>query len=188
MNAQQYILEINLQYSQLKEVVQCLLHSILFQRCLGTIKPKEATLDCTDFTFTKLDDQQTTKHVEEKSEELLSSIIKRKAKTAQLSVSFYEKRQKTTFFSSTENVCWEQWIVTFQLVPTLDSQALFQQLRDTIQKIIVIVNQDKNIPPITAKDQNPFPFTISIAGSENTGGVVDMFWNVFKPPALLGGK
>ncbi|GAM22488.1 hypothetical protein SAMD00019534_056630 [Acytostelium subglobosum LB1] len=188
MNAQQYILkEINLEYAQLKEVVQCILHCILFQRCLGTVKPKDASLDIVEFTYTKLDDPQTSKQVEEKSEELLSSIIKRKAKTAQVSVSFQEKRQKTTFFSSASEVCWEQWIISFQLVPSMDAKQLANQLKDTNYKIIEHVNQDKNIPPITAKDQNPFPFTITIAGAENAG-VFDTFWNVLKPPPLLGGK
>eukprot|EP01132_Coremiostelium_polycephalum_P000542 gene542-682_t len=72
--------------------------------------------------------------------------------------------------------------MSFSLVPSMDTKALFNQLTDSVQKIIEYVNQDKNIPPITSsKDQTPFPFSISIAGTENSG-VVDMVWNMFKPP------
>ncbi|EGG14796.1 DUF1649 family protein [Cavenderia fasciculata] len=158
MNAQQYILkEIHLQYSQLKEVAQCLMHNV--------------TLDCTEFSFVRIDDAPTLKHVEDKSEELLSSIIKRKAKSAQMSISFFEKRQKTTFFSSNENVCWEQWIISFQLVPSMDTNVLLEQLTETHLKIISIVNQDRSyIPPISST-VNPFPYSISIAGgNDGTGG------------------
>ncbi|EGC35294.1 hypothetical protein DICPUDRAFT_87909 [Dictyostelium purpureum] len=185
MNCNQYILEeINLQYSQLKEVVQCILHSILFQRSLGTVKPRDMTLDCVEFSYVKADDPTSSKNIEDKSEELLSSIIKRKAKTAQLSISFYEKRAKTNFFTTTtENVCWEQWIISFRLVPTMDQKTLFSQLTDSVNKIIENVNQDKNIPPIQASNQMPFPFSIQISGSENPG-VADMVWNMFKPPQI----
>ncbi|KAM9988298.1 hypothetical protein ACTFIZ_003672 [Dictyostelium cf. discoideum] len=184
MNSKQYVLkEINLQYAQLKEVVQCILHSILFQRSLGTVKPKDTTLDCVDFSYVKSDDPSSSKHIEDKSEELLSSIIKRKAKTAQLSISFYEKRTKTTIFSNNNNVCWEQWIISFQLVHAMDQKSLFSQLTDTINKIIENVNQEKSIPPITSSNEMPFPFSIQI-GSESTGGVVDTIYNMFKPPQI----
>ncbi|KAK5578808.1 hypothetical protein RB653_008481 [Dictyostelium firmibasis] len=183
MNSKQYVLkEINLQYAQLKEVVQCILHSILFQRSLGTVRPKDTTLDCVDFSYVKSDDPSSSKIVEDKSEELLSSIVKKKGKT-QISISFYEKRTKTTIFSNNNNnVCWEQWIISFELVPNSDQKSLISQLTDTINKIIENVNMDKSIPPITSSNES-FPFSIQVNGSDNTG-VVDMVWNMFKPPQI----
>ncbi|KAN0039219.1 hypothetical protein ACTA71_001413 [Dictyostelium dimigraforme] len=184
MNTKQHFLkEISLQYPQLKEVVQCILHSILFQRSLGTVRPKDITLDCVDFSYVKSDDPSSSKHIEDKSEELISSITRRKAKTGQLSIFFYEKRTKTTIFSNNNNVCWEQWIISFQLVPTMDQKSLISQLTDTVNKIIESVNQEKSIPPITSSNEMPFPFSIQI-GSENTGGVVDIIYNMFKPPQI----
>ncbi|KAF2070741.1 hypothetical protein CYY_007940 [Polysphondylium violaceum] len=182
MNFHQYPLKtIYLEYSQLKEVTQCLLHSILFQRSLGNVKPKDVTLDCVEFSYVKIDDINN-KLIEEKSEELLSNIMKKKSKNAhQIWFSFYEKREKTTFFSSnsTENVCWEQWILGFVLVPSMAPQDLANQLTDCVQKIIENVNQDKIIPPVTSSNQMTFPFSIQVSGSENTR-VTDIVWNMFK--------
>ncbi|KYQ92729.1 DUF1649 family protein [Tieghemostelium lacteum] len=178
----------NIQYSQLKEVVQCLLHSILFQRALGAIKPKDVVLDCTEYSFSKVDDISISKAVEEKSEELLTTIMKKQLKNAQIAISFYEKRDKTSFLnltSTSENVCWEQWIITFNLVSQMDPKTLLSQIQDTVFNIIEKVNQDKNIPPIkSATESTPFPFEIVIPGSENPG-MVNKVWSIFKPPPIL---
>ena len=77
-----------------------------------------------------------------------------------------------------EEVCWETWKLDVTLLnPRTESERLkvMKRVADGLQrtavKVVTIVNQEKDhIPPITARDENPFPFSINLAPRQETWG------------------
>jgi hypothetical protein len=187
MNTQQISIdELEVHLSQLKEVLQSILQSILFVRAFGFVKPCEMHVEFLDLYYVKCDDKAVDVKVEEKIDEFCASFAKRKTNKGQIVLSFYEKKQKNKFFSKYDLVCWEQWIVHISLTnSTSKTNNLEQELKGKLLYINNIVNENKaHIPPITTKDVTPFPFEISIPNNSE-GGVVDMFWNMLKSPSPL---
>jgi len=193
MNIQQFhIEELELHISYVKEVVQCILHTIIFTRAFGLVRPVETSIDFLDFFYVRCDDEGIEKKVDEKTEEFVHSFAKRKVNKMQIVLSFNEKRAKSNFFSKYDLVCWEQWIINISLSnKEVDkgkiNTALAKELEKRVVYVLKLVNENiGHIPPITNKDITPFPFEITLPNSNSEGGVVDMFWNILKsPPTLL---
>ncbi|CAG8500539.1 5282_t:CDS:2 [Acaulospora morrowiae] len=159
------------------EVLRAILHTILFYRVFGNIRPKE--VDLLDITYSAIDDPEIEKAVEDKVEQFKSNLENNGSHKGQIAVMFHEKRTKKAWFSkSEEEICWEQWAVTITttICPT-DRERLRirkemdRQLSSCLFDIIRFVNDKKDhIPPITTSDENPFPYQIVIPTASDSWG------------------
>ncbi|CAG8695179.1 15975_t:CDS:2, partial [Cetraspora pellucida] len=159
-------------------MLPAILHTILFYRIFGNIKPKE--VDLLDITYSAIDDPEIEKVVDEKVELFVRNLESHGNQKGQISVTFHEKRTtKNAWFSRTEeDICWEQWAVTITTV-TCHTESdklrirkeMDRQLSACLFKIIRYVNDKKDhIPPITSLDANPFPYQIAIPATNDSWG------------------
>ncbi|KAL6053559.1 Autophagy-related protein 101 [Balamuthia mandrillaris] len=194
MNIQQFALkELEVEPGELKEVLRCLLHTVMFHRAFGLVHPREELIEPLDFAYVRCDDIAIHKHLEEQVEQFEKIIQQRENKKAQVVMSFFEKRYKKIWFRKyEEKVCFEQWIFTFQLTnepetgdPQERRDRLSSRLRKRVMTIIQIVNEKKNhIPPLKTNDLTPFPYQVSFPSASESWGV-DMVWNMLKTPQPL---
>lgn len=95
----------------------------------------------------------------------------------QLSLQFFEKRRKKTYFAfgkADEEVCWEQWNLEVTLAkPKTDTdaakvlEAMETSLQKAALKVVSVASEERDhIPPITTSESNPFPFQINIVSKD----------------------
>ncbi len=96
------------------------------------------------------------------------------SKQYQISISFYEKKPKKSWFTKEDDGCWEEWNITIEITRATSekeqiiaktnlSRALFSNL---IHITTEAGNKRDHIPPILNSD--PFPYTITIHNPENS--------------------
>lgn len=194
---------------QVREVLRCVLHTILFNRALGQVRPRDVDSELFDITYVKCGDAEVEAKVEGRISEFCTHAEKRPADTAQLYLSFFEKRKRQVgwFGKQDERMCWEQWRINIRIIspPDLYStepnsvamnrvrsqrQARLQAaLEDMLTLIIRSVNDRKDhIPPVTSSSIVTYPFDVhmDIGGSKflplNT--VKRMLMQATPPPML----
>jgi len=185
---------------QVKEVLRCLLHTILFNRALGTIKPKEVECDVFDITYARVDDDKIHKEVEGQIEAFDTALTKAAtpAKTNTCVLSFYDKVKRTRWgglSSAEEKVYWEQWAIPIAVakdkpktVAERDRRHLQRQsaVRERLFTILSQVNDKRDHIPPFKKEIICFPFEITFANESSDSG-----WGMFKrmvqqgPPLLI---
>jgi len=80
---------------QVREVLRCLLHTILFHRALGLVRPRDVDMELFDVTYVQCGDAKIERRVEEKVESFCSYVERRQqtagqaAFSAQVALSFY---------------------------------------------------------------------------------------------------
>eukprot|EP00762_Andalucia_godoyi_P003567 ANDGO_04266.mRNA.1 Autophagy-related protein 101 len=170
------------------DVLRCLLHTILFQRAVGIVKPREMEPESLPgVTFVQNDDPELDAIVEEKLN-LFNKALETTANMpehVQIHVTFYERHvRKGLFGKSEERVVFEQWIVPIQLVHgtaaggTLQGSALSGSASSSIHGLVVkrmlevvkLADAKKDhLPPITVVEDEKgasYPFDITMPGIE----------------------
>ncbi|KAF8891132.1 autophagy-related protein [Gymnopilus junonius] len=163
---------LELDRSTIKDVLHGVLHSILFHRLFGTIKPQ--TFEVLDVTMPGVSDPETERLVDEKVDAFWKGIEGGATKRGQIIITLSEKRVKKNWFSiGEEEVPWEQWIINAELRQPrndLDRQnfhaTLASALTKTIHTMISYTSSEKGravVPPITnATMISPFPFNVVV--------------------------
>lgn len=210
-----YLNELEVEHVQIREVLRCILHTILFNRALGLVRPHEVDSEIfLETTYVQCGDPMMEKKVEEKIDHFLASIEKHPSKKARVCLSFYETRSKNVaWFSKVERYYWEQWCIQLNVVTPAPPQtkksfrsgdrigeatteerqrrhaALEAALREVITQVLSIVNEKKDhIPPVNQPDLVvSFPFEISIPSSGDSSFGMDMFKRMLQsgPPTML---
>jgi len=107
--------EMELEPYQAKDVLRCLLHSILFNRALGSFQPKDAECVAVEnVPYAKLDDPIMDDSLEGDIDRFMTSWTKSGSKKAKLSLSFYERVEKKSFAffgGKDEKLHWERWVL-----------------------------------------------------------------------------
>jgi len=171
MSPNHFFLELDFDFSFRKEAIKAVLHTILFQRVFGTVRPRESQV--LDLSYCIVDDDELIRTVDSRVEEALRRFETKEPRSRiMMSIEFSEKKLIKTWFSTTqEEVCWEKWHLMVPNVAT-SQNASFDQLalngRQLLTKqiagIIDLVNTHKeHIPPITSKDKFAFPYKINVA-------------------------
>jgi len=130
MNCEVFTLkELEVEAYQIKEVLRCILHTIVFNRSLGLTRPREVDSDLFDITYAHCGDRSVEEKIEKKLEEFCRALDAAAAaaassasaespaaaqdwRHAELCLSFYERRAKQLWFSKQEEqVHWEKWKV-----------------------------------------------------------------------------
>jgi len=162
-----------------KEVLQAVLHAILFHRLFGLVKPQ--TFDVLDVTMPGVSDPEMEQLVNEKVDAFWRGVEGGLSKRGQITVTFSEKRPKKSWFQvymGEEEVPWEQWIINAELrQPKSDRDrqqfltTLAATLTKAVQTMLVHTSSEKGrtaVPLITnATGISPFPIRIAVG----VGGV-----------------
>ncbi|KAG0361684.1 hypothetical protein BG005_007551 [Podila minutissima] len=168
--------DVTIERSLLKESLRAILHTILFHRVFANIKPRD--IDILDITIPIIDDPEIDRLVDEKIAAFAKSVDSSQQSKGQLGLMFYEKRTKRAWFSSSSEVCWEQWVITITIVTNTiekDRQRSIKNMEKSLSSLFLsilrTVNERKDhIPPITTSDGNPFPYQIIIPTAADTWG------------------
>ncbi|GAA0176358.1 hypothetical protein LIER_29364 [Lithospermum erythrorhizon] len=195
--------ELEVEHFQIREVLRCILHTILFHRALGLVKPKDIDLELFDITYVQCGDVELERKIEEKIDLFIDRVEKHPNKKNQICLSFYEvkNRQATWFTNKVERLYWEQWYINLYVVQhpkpqhgkshhskilvdpgesmseerTARRAALESSLREILFHIIKFVNEKKDhVPPIPNLDGISFPYEITISSSSDSAFGMDM--------------
>jgi len=158
---------------QVKEVLRCLLHTIMFQRALGAVRPSDVESDLFDITYVKCSDPGVSKAIEDKVDTFSRLLEQSQPPRGQICLSFFEKHVKQVWFSKHEDrVYWEQWNIEVTVVPSIHGQEerrgvrprLEQMILDRLTSILRLVNETHDhLPPVTDFGSTVcFPFEITV--------------------------
>ncbi|KAK2460715.1 hypothetical protein APHAL10511_007185 [Amanita phalloides] len=136
-------IDLTLDRSTTKDVLNGILHSILFHRLFGTIKPR--TFEVLDVTMPGVSDPAIEQLVNDKVEAFWKGMENGFNKHGQINVFFSEKRPKKSWFQvymGEEEVPWEKWVVNVELTQSKDEkerQAFNQELANTLTKSLQVM-------------------------------------------------
>lgn len=189
---------------EIREVLRCILHTILFHRALGLVRPKDVDLELFEITYVQCGDFEIEKKIDEKIEQFIGWVEKHPNKKSQICLSFYEvkNKQASWFTHKIERLYWEQWYINLnvtQLQRTHSGKshrskvvidpgesgleerstrraALEASLRDVMFQIIKFVNEKKDhVPPIPNREGViSYPYEITIPSSSDSAFGMDM--------------
>ncbi|KAF9218642.1 DUF1649-domain-containing protein [Gyrodon lividus] len=167
-------IDVVLERRSAKEVLHAILHSILFHRLFGTVKPQ--TFEVLDVTMPGVADSEMEQLVNDKVDIFWKGIESGSNKRGQILVTFSEKKPKKSWFQvyvGEEEVTWEQWIVNAELrQPKSDKDrqefttTLSATLTKALQVMLTHTSSEKGrtaVPLITnATGISPFPVRITV--------------------------
>ncbi|XP_047311383.1 autophagy-related protein 101 [Impatiens glandulifera] len=195
--------ELEVEHFEIREVLRCILHTILFHRALGLVRPKDVDLQLFEITYVQCGDIGLEKKVDEKIDQFIERVEKHPNKKNQICLSFYEmkKTQATWFSNKVERLYWEQWYINLNVVQQPKSQsgkshhsnvmidsgetaveersvrqaALEASLCEVLFQIIKFSNEKReHVPPIPNLDGVCFPYEITISSSSDSAFGMDM--------------
>ncbi|CAG9332750.1 unnamed protein product [Blepharisma stoltei] len=180
MNHEQNVIKgLVLEPRQVKDALRVIIHSILFQRELGVVTPRQVESDCGVFYLT-LNDINTDKHIEEQLTLFENRLQERPMLI--LTLSFYQTVKKKTFLFIQEKtkVIWEEWKIPIQLQqmaipePRKSDSRLAKKLRKRLMAIIERICEKKDHLPSIGEADDPtvirFPYEISSIEAEQMPG------------------
>ncbi|RDX44279.1 hypothetical protein OH76DRAFT_1458057 [Lentinus brumalis] len=162
---------------QTKEVLRAVLHSILFHRLFGTVKPK--TFEVVDVTMPGVDDEEIRQLVEDKVDAFWKGIEGDASKRGQIVVTFSEKRPRKSWFLMGEVRLsfHESSIINAEIRQPSERERqkfnsdLASTLTKSLQTMLTHASSDHGrsaVPLITnASSISPFPIKMSV----RVGGV-----------------
>ncbi|KAF5738196.1 autophagy-related protein [Tripterygium wilfordii] len=194
--------ELDVEHFEIREVLSCILHTIVFHRALGLIRPKDIDLELFEITYVQCGDVEIEKKIDEKIDQFISWVEKHPNKKSQVCISFYEvKNKQHGWYKKIERLYWEQWHVNLNVTQhpkghsskshhskvvldpgegrsedrSVRRAALEASLREVLFQIIKFVNEKKDhVPPITDGVMY-FPYEITIPSSSDSAFGMDMF-------------
>ncbi|KAK7458843.1 hypothetical protein VKT23_009852 [Stygiomarasmius scandens] len=166
-------IDLALDRSNTKDVLQAMLHAILFHRLFGTVKPK--TFEVLDVTMPGVDDPEMERLVNERVDAFWKGIERGLSKRGQVTVTFSERRPKKGWFQmpmGEEDVPWEQWVIKAEVGQPRDRDrqifdaSLAATLTKSIQTMLTHTSSERGrtaVPLITnATGISPFPIKITV--------------------------
>ncbi|PIN02634.1 hypothetical protein CDL12_22985 [Handroanthus impetiginosus] len=196
--------ELDVEHFEIREVLRCILHTILFHRALGLVRPKDVDLELFEITYVQCGDAELERKVDEKIDQFIDRVEKHPNKKTQICISLYEvkNKQATWFTNKVERHHWEYWYINLNVAQhpkghsskshsskvVVDPEdtaaearrarraALETSLRDVLFQIIRFVNEKKDhVPSIQNLDGMLFPYEITISSSSDSAFGMDMF-------------
>ncbi|KAF8406368.1 hypothetical protein HHK36_008455 [Tetracentron sinense] len=174
-----------------------ILHSIVFHRALGPVRPKDVDSELFEITYVQCGDSNLEKKIEEKIDHFIGWVEKHPNKKSQV----YSLLLPKLFSNKIERLYWEHWYVNLNVAqppkaPSRKSHhskvvvdpgesaleernvrrtALEVSLREVLFQIIKFVNEKKDhIPPIPNLEGVSFPYEITIPSSSDSSFGMDM--------------
>ncbi|XP_022132990.1 autophagy-related protein 101 [Momordica charantia] len=196
--------ELEVEQFEIREVLRCILHTIVFHRALGLVRPKDIDLELFDITYVQCGDVELEKKIDEKIEQFIMWVEKHPNKKSQICLSFYEvkNKQASWFTNKTERLYWEQWYINLHVAQhsqahsgkthpqktvvdpgeralgerSIRRTTLEASLREVLFQVIKFVNEKKDhVPPIPSPECVVlFPYEITIPSSSDSAFGMDM--------------
>ncbi|GAV89048.1 DUF1649 domain-containing protein [Cephalotus follicularis] len=206
--------ELEVEHFEIREVLRCILHTIVFHRALGLVRPKDIDLELFEITYVQCGDIELEKKIDEKIEQFVSWVEKHPNKKSQICLSFYEvkSKQQLWFSHKNERLYWEQWHVNLTVAQhqkghpgkphhpkvivdpgesapeerSMRRAALEASLREVLFQIIKFVNEKKDHVPLIPEGIY-FPYEITIPSSSDSAFGMDMLKRMLQtpPPPML---
>lgn len=185
---------------QIQEVLRCLLHTILFNRALGPVKPCEVESELFELSYVQCGDAEVERTIEDKVHRLGQWVDRNPGKRVTVALSFFEKRYKQNWFAKhEERLYWEQWRVHLDVKPQeADPQpgdgasarrALQTSLQACVLELLRLVNDRReHIPPVVSSEVVCFPYEITLPSDADGHFGLDMLKRVVlnsNPPPML---
>ena len=203
------LLEVGLE--NVKGALRAVLHTVLFARALGVVRPVDVELPRLGLAYAECGDPGVSRRVEEKIGQFLQWAERHPGKVAQVSLAFFEKRYKQSWFSSQEErLYWERWNVNVRLAGAPApggtggtgsgggggggggggaSAEARGSLGEVLDRVARVVNERKDhIPPVMNSEVVTFPFDISVTGADGSKfglGQLKKFLVETAPPRML---
>eukprot|EP00298_Acanthocystis_sp_HF-20_P003537 c13879_g1_i1.p1 GENE.c13879_g1_i1~~c13879_g1_i1.p1 ORF type:complete len:195 (-),score=50.29 c13879_g1_i1:167-751(-) len=180
--------ELVVERHQVKEVLACLLHTIMFHRALGPVIPEDVDSDLFSITYVKCNDPSVSKLIEERIDAFAKALENTSQNIGQICLSFYEKHVKHSwlFARQEERVYWEQWNIPISVISVKNDtdrkkreQELEKMILDRITFILRTINEKQEpIPPVSSDSIVSFPYEISSPQLAES-------WNIWKKPSPI---
>ncbi|XP_057481268.1 autophagy-related protein 101-like [Actinidia eriantha] len=195
--------ELEVEHFEIREVLRCILHTILFHRALGLVRPKDVDLELFEITYVQCGDVELEKKIDEKIDQFIDRVEKHPNKKNQICLSFYEEKKQAVWFTNkVERLHWEQWYINLNVAQQPKSHsgkshyskvvvdpgesaleershrraALEASLREVLFQIIKFVNEKKDhVPPIPNLEGVSFLYEITIPSSSDSAFGMEMF-------------
>lgn len=174
---------------QIKDILEAILHTILFCRAFGPIKIQEIYLDFLDVTYLKCNDISIEEQVHQKVQTIYENWKKINFQPSKRTVvlGFDEIKNSRLFGYSTSKVRWEQWIIRISVqtnARSFDKESYLQLgtlLSNVLKKIACYVDENKeHVGSILTKETIPFPYEISFPdASSSSNGFFAALGNLF---------
>ncbi|XP_009613833.1 autophagy-related protein 101-like isoform X1 [Nicotiana tabacum] len=194
--------ELDVEHFEIREVLRCIFHTIMFHRALGLLRPKDVDSELFDIIYTQCGDAEVEKKIEEKITQFIDRVEKHPNRKNQICLSFYEvkNKQASWFTNKVERFYWEYWYINLnvahhpkghsgksnlsKVVDPGESASeernarrtvLESSLREVMFQIIKFVNEKKDhIPAIPNLECVTFPYEISISSSSDSAFGMDV--------------
>ncbi|GKU94667.1 hypothetical protein SLEP1_g8127 [Rubroshorea leprosula] len=194
--------ELEVEHFQIHEVLSCILHTIVFHRALGLVRPKDVDLELFEITYVQCGDAEIEKKIREKIEEFISWVEKHPNKKSQICLSFYEvkSKQQSWFTNKTERLYWERWYVNLNVTQhprahsgkshhskvvvdpgeseseerSVRRAALEASIREVMFQIIKFANEKKDHVPSISEGIIHFPYEITFPSSSDSAFGMDV--------------
>jgi hypothetical protein len=190
--------------------MRAVLHTVLFTRALGVVRPRDVDCEMFDLSYATCGDPAVDTAVEARLD-ALQAWLRRETRAggethARVTLSFHELQHVGGSLPRIEKrptACWEQWRVPLEVVVVDEAhdvlkEQLALELRDTlrgaIQHVLGLAGERKDhIPPVTTASAVCFPF--AIGGSfaedkeESRNGALGTLKKMLvdaSPPSMLG--
>ncbi|CAH9124600.1 unnamed protein product [Cuscuta epithymum] len=197
--------DLDVEHFEIREVLQCILHTIFFHRALGLVRPKDIDLELFDITYVQCGDAEVEKKIDEKINHFIERVEKYPNKKNEICLSFYEvkNKQATWFTNKVERLYWEQWYINLNVAqhhPKAHSNkshpskavvdpgesaceernarraALELSLREVMFQIIKFVNEKKDhVPSVPNLEGVSFPYEITISSASDSAFGMEIF-------------
>ncbi|CAM8941024.1 hypothetical protein QQ045_013731 [Rhodiola kirilowii] len=196
--------ELEVESHEIREIIQCILHTIVFHRALGLVRPKDVDMELLEITYVQCGDVELEKKIDEKIDQFTSWVDKHPNKKSQICLSFFEvkNKQATWFTNKIERLYWEQWYINLNVAQHMKPYsgkshhskvlvdpgetayedisarraALETSVREVLFQIIKFVNEKKDhVPSIPNREGISFPYEITIPSSSDSAFGMDIF-------------
>ena len=171
---------LNVGCDDIKPVLQCLIHTILFHRTLGVVHPREITSDIfQNISYMTCSSDNIYKKIEEKIEYVIDNQNNDSLysnKSGKIIVTFYEAKTNKQWFglNGVTKEYWERWDINLNIKSKkeIDLIKLEKNVKENIIKIIEKTNSYfQHLPKLPKQDELKslisYPFEINIPNKKD---------------------
>jgi len=110
--------ELELELTEIRDVLRCILHTIFFHRTLSLVRPKDVDCDFLEITYVQCGLPELEKEVDEKIDLFIAWVEKHPNRRSQVCLSFFDEKHKHPgwFVNKTERIYWEQWFINLHVM------------------------------------------------------------------------
>ncbi|CAD6251161.1 unnamed protein product [Miscanthus lutarioriparius] len=85
--------ELELEPTEIRDVLRCILHTIFFHRTLSLVRPKDVDCDFLEITYVQCGLPELEKEVDEKIDQFTAWVEKHPNRRSQICLSFFDEKQ-----------------------------------------------------------------------------------------------